>query len=249
MSISAWIEKLPIEDWAADVGRFVRRSRRRVARRPVRTLAIPLGALAIVAIVSNALWDQSEQHPAPLFASTATEERTDAPIVASHAPMRAVATESDPLVEKVQRALFDKGYYDGALDGVLGAQTSAAIRKYEAFAGMRLSGEPTLGLLASLSGDGGGEAQQTAVSPAGALEDEARAVTAEPVQVVAAPLPVVSAHDIQRALNTHGYGPLSVDGVMGPKSRAALSQFAKDNGLPEQGMTPQVLEALAQPPR
>lgn len=245
MSISAWIDRLPIEDWAATAARIARRTRRKVARRPIRSAALVLGTVTVATIASNALWDQSERHPAPLWTDVAVAESGDeAPLVASHAPARDADAANDPLVLKVQNALGEKGFFDGEPDGRLGEDTTEAIRKFEAFAGIPVTGAPSVALLAAIATD-------TQAPEPTALAD-VRPVDAtpapEPRTVSAVREQVVSVEDIQGALNTHGYGPLSVDGVMGPMTRAALDRFAADKGMAGQGMTPQVLQALAEAP-
>jgi His-Xaa-Ser repeat protein HxsA len=54
---------------------------------------------------------------------------------------------------RVQFALFDKGYYDGIIDGVMGPATRASIKKYRQVNGLPLPATETLDtqLLNSLS--------------------------------------------------------------------------------------------------
>lgn len=50
----------------------------------------------------------------------------------------------------------------------------------------------------------------------------------------------------QRALNTLGYGPLKVDGVIGSGTRAAIEKFERDRKLPVRGEpSPRTLRELA----
>ncbi len=51
----------------------------------------------------------------------------------------------------------------------------------------------------------------------------------------AVPPSVVTDEDVQRALNTLGYGPLDVDGDIGPASRAAVTRFQRVAGLDVDG--------------
>jgi peptidoglycan hydrolase-like protein with peptidoglycan-binding domain len=50
----------------------------------------------------------------------------------------------------VQRALARRGYYAGAIDGVIGHRSRRAISHYQAEHGLRVSGNITPGLLRSL---------------------------------------------------------------------------------------------------
>ena len=49
---------------------------------------------------------------------------------------------------------------------------------------------------------------------------------------------------IQRALKARGYDPGPIDNVIGTKTKAALTKFQKDNGLPVGNMDMQTLKAL-----
>ena len=49
---------------------------------------------------------------------------------------------------------------------------------------------------------------------------------------------------IQRALKVKGYDPGPIDDVIGPRTRAALTQFQKDNNLPLGNINIETLKAL-----
>lgn len=53
-----------------------------------------------------------------------------------------------------------------------------------------------------------------------------------------------SIQDIQQELNDRGYAVGTADGVMGPRTKAALAKFQRDNELPIGGMNKPTLEAL-----
>lgn len=60
------------------------------------------------------------------------------------------------------------------------------------------------------------------------------------------PASVISDEDVQRALNDLGFGPLTVDGDIGPASRAAVKRFQLGNGLLADGTPgPRTKAALA----
>ncbi|HRK28483.1 MAG TPA: peptidoglycan-binding domain-containing protein [Chitinophagales bacterium] len=50
--------------------------------------------------------------------------------------------------------------------------------------------------------------------------------------------------EVQEALKTRGYDPGPADNVMGPRTKAALVQFQKDNGLPTGNLNVETLRAL-----
>ena len=132
-------------------------------------------ALTATAIVTNAMFLQSGQHPEPLFttrplalpvpAVSAPSPRPAPPrdvaaaIVAAPpptpAPTPAVAPPVpvlDPvvLVTDMQRELARLGLYVGSIDGIAGPRTEAAIAAYETAAGRSVTGEPSAELLAQL---------------------------------------------------------------------------------------------------
>lgn len=240
MSLADRIERLPVEDWAAFVARTARRARRRVARRPTAAIGVVAGAVVAVAVGGNALFSQSEPHPAPLWGEAPQE------MIATHGDVRDVSPPADPeadraLVQRVQEGLAVGGYYDGPPDGVLDGATQDAIRAFERATGLPETGEPSLALLAAVA------AERVDVAPAG---EEDTATAAEPAVPVATAHPAAAQHidvaDMQRLLNARGYGPLSIDGKMGPNTREALKRFSVDAGFgADAGMTPAVLKALA----
>lgn len=48
---------------------------------------------------------------------------------------------------------------------------------------------------------------------------------------------------IQAALNLLGYGPLAVDGILGPKSKAAIQAYQGENGLAADGIAGPLTQA------
>jgi peptidoglycan hydrolase-like protein with peptidoglycan-binding domain len=164
--------------------------------------------VAAGAIATNALFLQSRPHPAPLVITRDAGEPA------------ATAQRSDDLVLAVQSALRRIGYYFGPLDGVAGPQTEEAILAFEAASGRTSTGEASLGLLAALKAVKADDATSLAELAAG--EDEAP----NPDHRVAA---------VQHALAISAYGPLSMDGILGPETREAIVQFQQDHGLPPTG--------------
>lgn len=134
------------------------------------------------------------------------------------------------LTRRVQAKLWAGGRYSGALDGVAGPETKAAISKFEAARGMEITGRITPGLLVALEVD------------SAAVFDEA---------VYLKTLPGNSAkfkrivQDAQVVLFVFGYYSGLIDGVVGPDTRDAISKFQIDNGIAANGaLTPETLDAL-----
>lgn len=57
-------------------------------------------------------------------------------------PSEVAGIESDPHLQKIQKALSDLGYGPLKADGVMGANTTAAIKRFELDRGLPLTGEP-----------------------------------------------------------------------------------------------------------
>lgn len=198
MQLSRFIDQLPVEDWAAGVASLTRRLRRRVVRRPgVFALAAVVAGSALL-IHQNALWRQSAAHPAPYWGIADSDS-----VVPVDAPAHS------PLVERIQTVLLEK-----PATGILDETTVARIRAFEAEQGLPVTGAPSLALLTAL--------ETEATLPARTVEMSSHARPEER----AAPKPV-DVEALQRLLNQEGFGPLDVDGLMGPRTRAALSRFAQ----------------------
>ncbi len=65
--------------------------------------------------------------PAPIAASAKPAPKP----AAAPVPFPAEADMTDPQRREVQAALLNLGYYDGAVDGIIGPNTRAAIRRYQ----------------------------------------------------------------------------------------------------------------------
>ncbi|MFC7053684.1 peptidoglycan-binding protein [Hansschlegelia quercus] len=201
----------------------------RAQRRPVDTLAVVLAMACTGMVFVNALALQSGRHPAPLFGEAA-------PAATPHA----AAPQRNELVAQVQQALTDIGYYDGAVDGLMGARTGAAIRAFEQAQKMEPTGAPSDRLLAAALVAPPRRAASLVPAPAPAPLPQSAPATTGSTSISAPKLMAV-----QKALAKLGYGPVSVDGKMGAGTRAAIINFERDRNMPETGEpTPPVLRAL-----
>ncbi len=113
------------------------------------------------------------------------------------------------MVADIQGLLRQRGYDVPAVTGTVDAKTAAAIRSYQADAGMPVTGTPTTTLLANLK-IGTGGASSAALT---------RAQVAQ----------------LQGALGERGYDPGPQDGIVGPKVRTAIRTYQTDAGLPVTG--------------
>ncbi|QCK86593.1 peptidoglycan-binding protein [Phreatobacter aquaticus] len=123
-----------------------------------------------IGIAVNALARQNGPHPSPMFSTARIEPAVAVPVpparpaeiqstasipargpeLASAQSQPAAAPTAAPradLVLDVQRELARRNLYDGTVDGKTGPKTEAAIRRYEAQAGLRASGQASEQLL------------------------------------------------------------------------------------------------------
>lgn len=188
-----------------------------------------MATVAIFAIFINALFMQKGPHPAPIFA-TRPFLKQEAVVV----PPRTAAAPStlapDPaaqsraqLISDIQRELFRRGFYDGAVDGIWGAKTDAATRDFIQAAGLKISPEANDSLLRAIVAS---KAQNTrAAAP--------EAVRSDPIAELIAPSKRMLA--IQRALADFGYGQIKPTGTYDPDTRTAIEKFERDHRLPVTG--------------
>ncbi|WP_295882306.1 lytic murein transglycosylase [uncultured Thiohalocapsa sp.] len=110
-------------------------------------------------------------------------------------------------VMRLQEALNALGLDAGEPDGMVGAQTRQALRRYQAGAGLTADAYPTPALIARIRAEARGEAP-------GALPATDR----------------TSVRALQRGLERLGYDPGPSDGLMGTRTRTALNAYLSDRG-------------------
>ncbi|WP_029008288.1 peptidoglycan-binding domain-containing protein [Azospirillum halopraeferens] len=142
----------------------------------------------------------------------------------------------------LQRALQQAGYDPGPVDGAMGARTRAAIRAYQQDSGLPVTGEPSPGLYARLSGaatagsaDAYGRAPSGAYGQGGTYDQAPPAVRGQlpPAGAMAADPDLIA--DVQLALRREGYGIATVSGTLDAETRAAIRAYQRDSGLPVTG--------------
>jgi peptidoglycan hydrolase-like protein with peptidoglycan-binding domain len=217
-----------------------------------------VGAFAIVAILINVLFMQSRSHPAPIFKAADAAIKTSGLDTkpAAVTPIRRVDSIPTPtpklaaappprtpgeIIIDIQRELSRRGYYDGALDGLYGPKTDAAIRDFEHASGLKPSAQPNEVLL------------QTIIrSPSKA----AKGVTGS----TSVPPPIEARHDnliepevasprviaLQRALAEFGYGQIKSSGIVDTDTQRAIERFERERKLPVTGqISDRVVRELA----
>jgi peptidoglycan hydrolase-like protein with peptidoglycan-binding domain len=145
---------------------------------------------------------------------------------------------------QIQRQLARLGLYTGAIDGMTGPRTSAAISAFERAAGVAVTGKPSQPLLAMMtqpvtrqpaaaeatptpSDDGAAALQQREAARAKAIADQQLAQAAAQMKA--------NYQTVQNALNRIAYGPIAVTGQPSAETSDAIRRFELDNGLPISG--------------
>ncbi len=239
----------PVE--AAETGVFSRKD----------MIAAALLIVAGGAIVANAAWLQSGPHPAPLFAARPApgpavkaarpvgQDTADQPVAvpkarplemeAARPEQPAVARPRTEVISDIQRELARKGFYDGAIDGVHGPKTDAAMRDFEQATGLRPGSEPNDVFLRALQRSSVKASSASPASPAAAAPRH------DPIADLIAP-PTAKVISVQRALVDYGYGQFRPNGQAGPETKEAIERFEKARKMPVTGqITPRLVRELS----
>lgn len=203
-------------------------------RNPRDTLIGVVAAAAMTVIIVNSLFLQPGPHPAPIFSIKPLPiagDATGAVMIPRPRPAEAASRRDPPaarsraeIVADVQRELARRAFYDGAIDGIYGSRTDAAIRDFEQAAGMKPTGEPSEALLQAIMR---AAVKGKAAAPAAPRQDAIAGLIAQPNarQVMA----------VQRALSDFGYGQIKATGVYDADTRASIERFERERKLPITG--------------
>jgi peptidoglycan hydrolase-like protein with peptidoglycan-binding domain len=182
---------------------------------------------------------------------TAAEQRSDVERTVGQKTGEASApAASTEQVKDLQRQLAARGLYQGKIDGVAGAKTRAALRNFQSQQGIAATGEldsrsaDALGIDLERQPVGGTDSAETAPAPASAAP-KARATSDDiPSTIELAALSTDQARRVQQSLKDLGYYQGEVDGVVGPRTKTALTryfqqqaQLAAQGKLSEPGMS------------
>jgi peptidoglycan hydrolase-like protein with peptidoglycan-binding domain len=206
-----------------------------------------VGAFATVIILINVLFMQSGSHPAPIFKAADAAIKTPGPDTkpAAGAPVRWVESIPAPAPPKlaapsprtpgeiiidIQRELSRRGYYDGALDGLYGPKTDAAIRDFEHASGLKPSTQPNEVLLQTIirspsKAAKGVTGTTSKLRPLGAHNDNMIEPAVASQRVIA----------LQRALAEFGYGQIKPSGIVDTDTQGAIERFERERKLPITG--------------
>ncbi|MGY5779522.1 peptidoglycan-binding domain-containing protein [Rhizobium sp. LEGMi135b] len=165
------------------------------------------------------------------------------------------------LIADIQAELIRHGLYDGAADGKPGSRTTSAILFFQEASGLAQTGTPTPELLAALKASNAANAQAASGRATAAVPTERPvnvSATADAIDPVAAAIQnaeknirtgavvakatpgdavnkVNMVMQIQKGLSNIAYSNVSIDGVAGEQTKAAIRRFQKHYRLPETG--------------
>ena len=236
------------DDYAYDVDQdrlgLMARITSGISRHPWRTALSVVLAGAATAIVANAVFLQSSDHPSPFFATrddgavgAATQDGIVSPNAGGEAaPADAIGrlvevtvagtpqlqtNAASATVVEVQQLLAAQGYDPGIVDGLFGDRTRSAIESYQTQNGLVVTGTVSDTLLASLRATTPNPASEAVILP-----------TAE-TRILA----------VQTALNQIGYGPVLANGQLSGQTSEAVRSFQLEYGLAITGDIDQALVA------
>ncbi|MCO6389523.1 peptidoglycan-binding protein [Aliihoeflea aestuarii] len=161
--------------------------------------------------------------PSPAARPQANPAQTD-PRLEDPAPDARAA-----VVAEVQRVLAELDLYKGAIDGLTGPQTNAAVATYRQTLGLPEDGGIDSELLRHLGTNGQAEQENTPVEAARSGTDQ--------IQTASAPSSGEQrVMRIQAGLRAFGNQSIDLDGQVGPRTESAILEFQSLFGLPETGM-------------
>ena len=140
-------------------------------------------------------------------------------------------------VRQLQRELTQHGYNTGGADGVIGPKTRAAIRHYQADAGLEVTGEADAALLEHVLYTSppvtNAAPPRTVVKKATTQGTATRAK--EPIYRPVDEVNHAYVITIQQELASKGFNVGPVDGAVGPRTRQAIRDYQTRAGLPVTG--------------
>ncbi|MCB1378993.1 MAG: peptidoglycan-binding protein [Alphaproteobacteria bacterium] len=193
--------------------------------RPVSLFACGAATILSLAVIFNAFFGQDGGHRGSTIAGsggTSSSQRatTRLQVEGPAAARNTIQLKYDPIVEDIQRQLQASGHYRGAVDGVLGKKTRAAILEYQKSAGMEPDGQPTRELIEHIR-----YTRQVTeallftgtVEPAADAEERARI------------------RRVQASLAELAYTPGEINGELSARTRQAIKEFQRDRKMTETG--------------
>jgi peptidoglycan hydrolase-like protein with peptidoglycan-binding domain len=187
--------------------------------------------VALFYVSANAIWYQPHAHRGAFFptrdfarAPEAGDQEPETTFVIerpAEAPARP-APVANPVTAQVQGVLKELGFYAGAVDGLSGPATSKAIEAYRAKVGLSVSTAIDEELLVQL----GIEPTTAGIRPTPAPRAGEPAREADVSELT---------KKVQAGLKAFGNDGIEVDGILGARTKSAISEFQSIFGLPVTG--------------
>lgn len=148
-------------------------------------------------------------------------------------------------VAEIQRSLEKAGFDPGPIDGKMGWKTREAIKNFQKQNKLKRSGFMDAATRSVLSSDENikrppapiAAQSQRGLKTKDKLPEDKKAVTPEIIKTRLGS--TVWIKRIQQALKKAGFDPGPIDGKMGPKTKKAITEFQKLNGLNADGIIDQ----------
>jgi peptidoglycan hydrolase-like protein with peptidoglycan-binding domain len=194
-------------------------------------LAGSVAAAAVLLVFVNALGLQRAPRPAPHLKPAAVAPAQKQSVAAPLPPARpdAAKRNGQNLMLEIQRELAGKGYYDGAVDGIVGPRAIQAIRNFEKTNGLKVTGEPSETLVEKIR-HGLSKSDIT-----GSVAPAAPAIMGSRIG------------SVQRMLARYGFGPVRINGELDADTRAAIRRFESERNLQPTGqVTDRLVHELAE---
>ena len=183
----------------------------RLTANPIITFGWIVIVLTCGLIIANAVTLQSGPHPAPLFRDSQKIAEIDDEafqIKGKELPKDPVRT----LIEDVQFALSQIGFYEGDIDGRIGPLTKQAILNFQEANNIPADPMVTQGLLAKIM----------------LYNPEIKVAKIDHINET-------RISTLQEALANLGFGPVKIDGQLSQETKEAIEKFEQNRGLPVTG--------------
>ncbi len=165
-------------------------------------------------------------------------------VAANDAAGSAAAPAGDATVAKVQGLLADLHLYDGPVDGIAGPHTQKAVQAYQQIVGLETTGKIDASLLEQL---GTAPKVPKQAPPPAPRPDITASVTPAPSDAGETQVASLDGDPrvkrIQAGLKAFGNDGIELDGVVGPKTSAAIKEFQALFGLPQTGQPDEAVTA------
>lgn len=146
-------------------------------------------------------------------------------------------------VTRMQQALSQLGFYVHQVDGKFGTNTENAVRAFQSKNKLKVdgvAGNQTLTLLYQQTGALSTPAPGAVTAPPlTVVSSDASGAFRGDYSIISADSPAERIKMLQQLLSAAGYGSLTADGKLGPRTKAAIRAFQRTQGLKEDGVAGQ----------